>query len=251
MKILDEITSAFMQSNSTFGNLNEFDRFSANDTHKNVEHIFRISPDPEGVINMAGKNFFVVFLKINIRYLHIEELIEKALGDLYFSNCPSAVLNLSDGFPEEHLYSYQNYLIDVSSAAAQKKSVQEFIDRYYKWLEPIRKKMRSHECLADFEFYPHSQENDHDPMHWEMRRLAYLYLYEKNTLKPYIKHLKAQFLPYVKYIEEEEAGLKEEDMNLLTSGGRMVNLEIYTAKRAIEEMKKMLAALENDEWCGG
>jgi len=39
--------------------------------------------------------------------------------------------------------------------------------------------------------------------------------------------------------------LKEEDMNILISGGKMANLEIYTAKREIEKMKKMLTALEN------
>jgi len=153
MKILDEIIFAFMKSNSIFGNLNAFDKFPANDTHENVEHIFRIFPDPDEVINIGDRNFFVISLRISIRYFHIERLIEKALDDLYPSNCPSAVLDLSDGFPGVHLYSYRNYLIDISSAAAQKKSIQEFIDKYYTWLEPIRQKMRSLECLADFEFY--------------------------------------------------------------------------------------------------
>jgi len=242
MRICDEIISAFMQSSSIFSNLNEFNRFSANDTHGNVKHAFYISPYPDGIINIKGKNFFTISFSLEIRYLHIEQLIENILGDLYPSGCPSVVLNLSDGFPEEHLYSHRNYLIDVSSAAAQKKSIQEFIEKYYKWIEPVRQKMRSIECLADFEFCPSPERNT---LSWELRRLAYLYLYEKNILNNYIKHFKEDFVPYVQELDMAEAELTEEDMDFWSAKeDKLVNLELHTIRRSVEQVKKMLSALE-------
>jgi len=247
MSILDEITSAFMRSNSIFSDLDEFGRFQANDTQKNVEHIFHVSI-PEGVTDIDERIFFAVNLNINVTYLHIEEFIKKALGHLYDPSWSSALLLLQDGFPLGELHDDKHYLIDISSVAAKKKSIQGFIDKYYQWLEPIRKKMRSPECLIDFEFHLNPE---CEPIYWEIRRLTYLFLHEKATLKPYLENLKEQFFPFVKEIEADEARLKAKDIDSFSDEDHMENWEIFIAKKAIEEMKKMLAAVENDKWCSG
>jgi|GEM_PF-1486634 len=248
----DDVIFEFIHSNPIFGKLNAFDRFRANDTSEEVRHIFHISSFGDEIVTDNGV-FCAIDLNIKIKYPIIEKFIEEALGELYHLSGVSSVLWLSDGFPEEEIYHNpeeevdynQTYMIDISNPTAKKKSIAEFIDKYHQWLEPIRQKMRSPECLADFEFCP-TPDFAHKKISWEIRRLAYLYLYEeKATLERYIKHFKEDFIPYAQELDTVEAGLTEEDMDFWSmEENKMINREISSIRKSVEQTKKMLAALE-------
>jgi len=143
-----------------------------------VRHVFHISSFEDEIVTDNGV-FCAIDLFIKIKYLNIEKFIEKALGELYHLSGVSSALRLSDKFPEEEIFYNpeeeiffnQTYMIDISDPATKKKSIAEFIDKYYQWLEPVRQKMRSPECLTDFEFYP-TPDLPHKKLSWEIRRLA-------------------------------------------------------------------------------
>jgi len=77
-------------------------------------------------------------------------------------------------------------------------------------------------------------------------RLAYLYLYEeKAMLEHYIKYFKEAFDPYVQELDTVEAGLTEEDMDFWNwEEDKMINRETHTIRKSVNQVKKMLAALE-------
>jgi len=145
MDVCDEVMFEFINSKPIFGKPNEFNRFKANDTSKEVEHIFHISSFDDEVITDKGV-FCAIDLAIDIKYIKIEKFIDETLRGVSSSDGISSALCLRNGFPQEEIHYHQKYLIDISNPAAKKKSIAEFIDKYYQWLEPIRQKMRSPEC---------------------------------------------------------------------------------------------------------
>jgi len=106
--------------------------------------------------------------------------------------------------------------------------------------------MRSPECLANFEFCPSPEYNR---LSWEIRRIAYLHLYEnKATLEHYMKYFKEAFIPYIQELDAAEAELTEEDMDVWSvKENKLINLELHRIRRSVEKVKKMLAAVENNE----
>jgi len=144
--------------------------------------------------------------------------------------------------PEEDLYSGYAYLINISSESEKKISIDKFIALYYQWIEPVRKRMHFPRCLMDFDFHPKPKGN---PIGWDLRRLAYIYIYERAMLKPYIANLNERFLLYIKEIDEAEAELEEEDFNFyLFRENKLVNLTIHTHRQWAAKMKNLLTVLE-------
>jgi len=240
MDTLQRVIYEFMKSNAAFGNLDEDDRFYASDTPKGVQNIFRISPVLEEVATENGV-FVKIDVDVHVIYDEIEKIFDELLGELSFSGV-SGTLNLMNLAPEEELYFGYTYLINISSESEKKKSIDKMIALYYQWIEPVRKKMHSLRCLMDFTFYPNPEG---DFIGWELRRLAYLYMYERAMLKPYIENLNERFLLYIKEIDEAEAELEEEDFNFhLFRENKLVNLTIHTHRQWVTKMKNLLAALE-------
>jgi len=240
MDTLQRVIYELMKSNAAFGNLDEDDRFYASDTPEGVRNIFRISPVLEEVTAENGI-FLKIGLNVYVIYEEIEKLFDELLGELSFSGV-SGTLDLMNWVPEEYLYLGYKYLINISNELEKKKSIDELIALYYQWIEPVRKKMHSPRCLMDFDFHPKPKG---ESIGWELRRLAYLYLYERAMLKPYIENLNERLLIHIKEIDRAEAELKEGDFNFwLGKEKKLVNLTIHTHRQWVTKMKNLLAVLE-------
>jgi len=240
MNTLQCVIYEFMKSNAAFGNLDEDGRFYASDTPKGVQNNFDIS-STLAKKEMENGVFVEIDFSLYVIYNEIEKIFDELLGELSFSGV-SEDLNLMNWFPEENLYCGCTYLINISSELENKLSIDKFIALYYQWIEPVRKKMHSPRCLMDFDFHPSPKG---ESIGWELRRLAYLYLYERALLKPYIKNLNERLLIHIKEIDRAEAELEEGDFNFwLGKEKKMVNLTIHTHRQWVTKMKNLLAVLE-------
>jgi len=240
MDTLQRVIYELMKSNAAFGNLDEDDRFYASDTPKGVKNIFRISPVLEE-LTIKHRVFAKINLNVYVIYDEIEKIFDELLGELSFSGV-SGSLDLMNWIPEDNLYRGYTYLINVSGELEKEKSIDRFIDLYNTWIEPVRKKMHYPRCLMDFDFHP---EPKGESIGWELRRLAYLYLYERAMLKPYIENLNERLLIHIKEIDRAEAELEEGDFNFwLGKEKKMVNLTIHTHRQWVTKMKNLLTVLE-------
>jgi len=242
MNVVSDFISSMVYVNPWLEDLKDDCRIRATDTLDNVEHIFYVSVDDE--LKKSNSLFVAVSLRFEVIFKDIENVIAKALGDTEPWRV-SCNLWLSEELCGEKLLINQEYLIDVSSDVAKKKSLSQFFEMYNKKIEPLRKKMRSQECLDDYEFYPDPRGSE---LLWEMRRIVYLFLYRKEKFKSYIDGFKDGLKMYIEKIDaiEKELGNEHNNLQVLEDGELAAkNIFVYQQRKWLEEANKILWALEN------
>ena len=191
------------------------------DTSQNVNHRL-FAYNSFGHVEKAGGPWLALSFGVGIRFTGIEKIIDEKINRPASDIEPTRI-SLMGLAPDDILYLGQFYLIDLSSDKKMAESINHLGQIYYKYLEPLRKSMRSESCFDDPFFYP---DQDYGILSWELRRAAYYAVtLDAESFASYISRLKNRVSDY-------ESGL-----------GDVADLAAQTARRMLGDLRAFIAAV--------